>query len=165
MKTLIVYFSYTIGNTKSIAEKVHQAIGGELIRLETATPYPEDYGTTVNQGNAEVKRGYKPMLKPLGINLAEYNRIVIGTPTWWYRMAPAVFSFLSGNDLRGKSVILFATNAGWAGSVIKDMTSTAQKRGATVKSTHEFRFSSDSSHFDKMETSEVELMGWIDGLK
>ena len=94
MKTLTVYYSFTAGNTKRIAERVQQAIGGDIVRLETVKPYPSDYQETVSQGNEEVKRGYKPALKPLGVDINDYDRIIVGTPTWWYKMVPAVLSFL-----------------------------------------------------------------------
>lgn len=165
MKTLIVYFSFTAGNTKSIAEKIQKEIGGDIVRLETVKPYPKDYETAVSQGQREVERGYKPELKPLGVNLKDYNRIIVGSPTWWYKMAPAVLSFLSSNDFSGKVVIPFMTNAGWPGTVIKDMTAEAKRHGATVSNAHEFRFSSNSVHYDKMETPESELTQWINQLK
>lgn len=165
MKTLTVYFSYTAGNTERIAEKVHQAVGGDLVRLEPVTPYPDDYDTTVRQGQDEVNRGYTPALKPLGVNLADYDRIIVGTPTWWYKMAPTVLSFLSAGDFTGKVVVPFMTNAGWPGTVIKDMTALAKQKGAVVEHAHEFRFSSDERHFDRMETPEKELEQWIDSLK
>lgn len=165
MKTLTVYFSYTAGNTKRIAEKVYEAVGGDIVRLEPEKPYPTDYNAAVSQGQEEVSRSYKPALKPLGVNVADYDRIIVGTPTWWYKMAPVVLSFLSENDFTGKTVVPFMTNAGWPGSVIKDMTELAEKKGATVKHAHEFRFSSDEKHFDKMETSEGEMEQWINSLK
>lgn len=165
MKTLTVYYSFTAGNTKRIAEKAHRAVGGDIVRLETVKPYPADYEQAVSQGNDEVRRGYKPELKPLGVNLSDYDRIIVGTPTWWYKMAPAVLSFLSSANLAGKVVVPFMTNAGWPGSVIDDMTALAQERGATVECAHEFRFSSDESHFDRMVTPESELDAWIESLK
>lgn len=165
MKTLIVYFSFTAGNTKSIAEKVQQATGGDIVRLETVKPYPTDYETAVSQGQKEVERGYKPELKPLGVNVKDYDRIIIGSPTWWYHMAPAVLSFISANDFTGKTVIPFMTNAGWPGTVIKDMTAIAKQHGAHVENAHEFRFSSNSAHYDRMETSSKELEQWIGSLK
>lgn len=165
MKTLTVYFSYTAGNTKRIAEKVHEAVGGDIVRLEPVKSYPTDYNATVNQGQEEVNRSYKPALKPLGVSVKDYDRIIVGTPTWWYKMAPVVLSFLSGNDFTGKVVVPFMTNAGWPGTVIKDMTELAKAKGATVEHDHEFRFSSDEKHFDKMETSEKELEQWINSLK
>lgn len=41
-KILIAYFSWG-GNTKSIAEKIQTKTNGDMFRIETATPYPEDY--------------------------------------------------------------------------------------------------------------------------
>lgn len=165
MRTLTVYYSLTAGNTKRIAEKAHRAAGGDLARIETAKPYPSDYEQTVSQGHDEVRRGFKPELKPLGVNTADYDRILVGTPTWWYKMAPAVLSFLSSADLRGKIVVPFMTDAGWPGSVIEDMTALAREKGATVEHAHEFRFSSDARHFDRMATPESELEEWIENLK
>lgn len=165
MKTLIVYFSYTAGNTKRIAEKVQKAIGGDLVSLEPVKPYSDDYEKVVEQGREEVEGGYKPELKSLGVDLQNYDRIIVGTPTWWYRMAPVVFSFLSGNDFRGKVVVSFMTNAGWPGSVITDMVSLAEGNGAKVEHAHAFKFSSDEKHFDRMVTPVEELEQWIDDLK
>ena len=41
-KILIAYFSWS-GNTKSIAEKIHNTVGGDMFQIETETPYPEGY--------------------------------------------------------------------------------------------------------------------------
>lgn len=38
-KILIAYFSWS-GNTKSIAEKIHNTVGGDMFQIETETPYP-----------------------------------------------------------------------------------------------------------------------------
>lgn len=76
MKTMIVYFSFTAGNTKRIAEKIQSVIGGDLIRLETVVPYPTDYEAAVSQGQDEVNKGFKPKLKPLGVNIREYDPLL-----------------------------------------------------------------------------------------
>lgn len=165
MKTLIVYFSFTAGNTKSIAEKIQGEIGGDIERLETAIPYPEDYNAAVSQGQQEVSSGYKPELKPLSVDIKDYDRIIVGTPTWWYKMSPAVLSFLSSTDFTGKTVVPFMTNSGWPGTVIEDMTTVAEGNGAKVENAHEFRFSSNSEHYDQMVTSQEELDKWIESLK
>lgn len=165
MKTLTVYYSFTTGNTRRIAEKVHSAVGGDIVRLEPVKPYPQNYEEAVSQGEEEVRRGYKPELKPLGVDLSQYDRIIIGTPTWWYRMSPVVLSFLSNSDFTGKTVVPFMTNAGWPGTVIEDMTALAEKKGTKVENAHEFLFSSDEKHFDRMMTPEKELDEWIDSLR
>ena len=43
MKTLIVYFSYTAGNTKRIAERIQASVGGDIVRLEPVTSYEGSY--------------------------------------------------------------------------------------------------------------------------
>ena len=88
MKTLIVYFSYTAGNTKRIAERVQASVGGDIARLEPVTSYEGSYDDVVRQGQEEVERGYKPALKSLGVNVKDYDRIIVSSPTWWYKMAP-----------------------------------------------------------------------------
>lgn len=165
MKTLIVYFSYYPGNTKRIAERIHNTIGGEIVRLETVRPYPTDYNRTVSQGQNEVNQKYKPALKPLDIDMNDYDRIIVGSPTWWYQMAPAVFAFLSEADFTGKTVVPFMTDAGWPGNVLQDMIVLARKNGAKVEKSAEFRFSSDQSHLDRMQTQELVLSEWINSLK
>lgn len=46
------------------------------------TPYEGSYDDVVRQGQEEVERGYKPALKPLGVDVKNYNRIIVGSPTW-----------------------------------------------------------------------------------
>lgn len=62
--------------------------GGNLVRLDTAVPYSGSYNDVVDQGQREVNAGFEPELKPLPINVADYDVIAVGTPTWWYTMAP-----------------------------------------------------------------------------
>lgn len=135
------------------------------VSLELVKPYSDNYDEVVQQGQEETEHGYKPELKPLGVNLKEYDRIIVGTPIWWYRMTPAVLTFLSDNNFKGKFVVPFMTNAGWPGSVIKDMTVLAEKNGAKVENAHEFKFSSNEKYFDRMVTSEKELSQWLESLK
>lgn len=95
--------------------------GGDLVRLDTAVPYSGSYNDVVDQGQREVNAGFEPELKPLPINVADYDVIAVGTPTWWYTMAPAVKTFLHGQNFAGKTVVPFMTNGGWPGRVINDM--------------------------------------------
>lgn len=42
-RTLVVYFSYTAGNTRRIAEKVSKTLGADIVALEPEVPYSNDY--------------------------------------------------------------------------------------------------------------------------
>lgn len=114
-KLLIVYDSWSCGNTERIAKALQHAAGGDLWKLDTAEPYRGSYSEVVDQGQREVERGFEPELKPLGVDPAEYDCIAVGTPTWWYTMAPAVKTFLHQQHFSGKTVIPFMTNGGWPG--------------------------------------------------
>ena len=129
-KMLIAYYSWSNGNTKAIAEALQKATGADIVRLDTKVPYSDDYDAVVAQGKREVEKHFRPEIKPLGVDISDYDVIAVGTPTWWYTMAPAVLTFLSGNDFSGKTVIPFMTNAGWAGTVIKDMTKESKAQTA-----------------------------------
>ena len=112
MKPLIVYYSLTNGNTKRIAEMLQQATQADIAEIQTVTPYAGGYDAVVAQGQEEVNRGYEPEIQPLSVSVADYDRIFIGTPTWWYTMAPAVWTFLHQQNFSGKTVIPFFTHNG-----------------------------------------------------
>ena len=118
-KLLIVYYSWSNGNTERIAKKLQSVAGGDLLKIDTAVPYSGSYDDVVDQGQREVNQGYEPELKPLNVNPADYDVIAVGTPTWWYTMAPAVKTFLHKNTFAGKTVVPFMTNGGWPGHVIR----------------------------------------------
>lgn len=110
-KILIVYLSRT-ENTKAVAELIRDIVGGDLVALELETPYPEDYNATVQQVVDENTSGFLPPLKTQ-INTSEYHTIFLGFPTWGMQLPPPIKSFLSRNNMEGKTVIPFNTHAGY----------------------------------------------------
>ena len=155
-KALVLYYSWSNGNTERVAARLAEATGADLERIRTVDPYPEEYDETVEQGRREVEEGFEPELEPLEHDPSDYDVIAVGTPTWWYTMAPAVASLLSAQDLAGKLVVPFMTNAGWPGSVIEDMTEAAAP--ATVIEPMEVRF--DSNGGSRMVTSRDDVDAW-----
>ena len=79
----------------------------DIVRLETVQPYIGTYDEVVAQAQREVQRGFQPKIKPLGLDVDAYDIIAVGTPTWWYTMAPAVSTFLSQHNWQKKTVIPF----------------------------------------------------------
>lgn len=160
-KTLVVYYSWSNGNTKKIAEKMAKELNADIARIDTAKPYEGSHNEVVSQGQEEVNRGYKPAIKKLDVNIRDYDVIAVGTPTWWYTMAPAVLTFLGENDWSGKKVIPFMTNGGWPGHVIKDMKK--ECKGAEFICPMEIRF--DSQGGPIQETSDKKIDAWIQDIK
>ena len=160
-KLLIVYYSWANGNTERIAKKLQSIAGGELLKIDTAVPYSGSYEDVVEQGQREVKQGYEPKLKPIGTDISDCDVIAIGTPTWWYTMAPAVRTFLRSQDFTGKTVVPFMTNGGWPGHVIKDMKSACP--GAKIACEMQVKF--DSNGGDHLETPIDKIDAWAQSVK
>lgn len=156
-KMLILYYSVSNGNTKQIAERLQKAAGADIARIETVEPYSGSYNDIVEQGQREVNRGYQPEIKPLALNPADYDVIAVGTPTWWYTMAPAVLSFLNSCDWKGKMVIPFQTHGGWPGHVIKDIKNVC--KGAEFS--HEMEIQFDSTGGAKLVTADEKIEAWV----
>lgn len=154
MNLLIVYYSWSNGNTQKIAEQLRLATGADIARIETVKPYEGSYMNVVNQGQREVNEGYKPDIRPLEYDVADYDVIAVGTPTWWYTMAPAVKTFLEANDFTGKTVVPFMTNGGWPGHVIKDMKQAA--KGAEFGPSLEVQFDSNGGSDLVSDTGDID---------
>lgn len=160
-KLLIIYYSWSCGNTKRIAEMLKGKTNADIERIDTVVPYKGSYNDVVEQGQDEVNRNYKPEIKALVHNLNDYEVIAVGSPTWWYTMAPAVKTFLESNDFKDKTFIPFTTNGGWPGHAIKDMEKSA--KGSITSNPIQIQF--DSNGKDDLITSESKINNWIDEVK
>ena len=120
-KILIAYFSYE-GHTRGIAEKIQRATGGDLFEIRPEQAYSADYDTTERQARQEVRNGFRPILAEQPQDMTQYDTVLIGTPNWFNKIAPAVASFLTDNDFSGKIVVPFCTHGGnGATSVATDL--------------------------------------------
>jgi len=160
-KALVVYYSQLLGNTKGIAEQVAEVLGADLARVETAEPYPEDFDLMGKQAKAQVDEEIEPALKPLDKNLDDYDVIVVGTPVWWYSIAPAMRSWLNATDFTGKTVVPFVTSGGWEYDVMEDFEAAFQ--GAQIDSPMSIVYV-DQGSADRV-TTDREINMWLADLK
>jgi len=110
-KVLVAYFSHT-GNTREIANQIHEKVGGDTVEIVTVKPYPTDYDTVVDQAKREQEADFRPELATKVKNMDSYDVIFVGYPIWWGTMPMAVFSFLEGYDFSGKTIVPFCTHEG-----------------------------------------------------
>lgn len=144
-KILVVYFSHS-GNTREIANQIHEKVGGDTFEIKTVKPYSVDHNTVVEQAKQEQQSGYKPELKEKVSDIDSYNVIFIGYPNWWGTMPMAVFTFLESYNFSGKTIIPFCTHEGSAlGRSVDDIIKLCPKstilegltvRGGDVKKAH-----------------------------
>lgn len=110
-KTLIVYFSWG-GNTKTVANHIHDLIGGDIVEVETVIPYPDTYEEVTQIAPGELESDYRPELKTKIENMDEYDTLIVGTPIWGSHLTPAMKSFLASYNLSGKFIAPFCTHGG-----------------------------------------------------
>ena len=89
MKAIVIYYSYS-GNTKNIALHIAEALNADTAVIDTVKAYEGDYDAVVEQGHDEIRKGFRPPIKPINVDLSQYDTIILGTPVWWYTFAPAV---------------------------------------------------------------------------
>ena len=111
MKVAIVYFSHS-GNTRAVARYIQAEVGGDLVEIQPMEPYPNNYDAVVRQAKRELNAGFKPALKAVAEDIGEYDTLFLGSPNWWSTIAPPLQTFLSENDLSGKTLIPFITHGG-----------------------------------------------------
>ena len=155
MSKLVVYFSYT-GNTRMIANKIKEKLNCDILEIKTVVPYSNDYDTVVNDEHNSEARNYLPEIQDISLDLSKYNEIILGTPVWWYRPVPAIRTFLTQNDLSGKVIKPFATNAGWLGRTFKEIKTLCPDSEVADGMNIVFE-----SYSDKLVTKEQEIDNWI----
>lgn len=109
--TLIVCYSYS-GKTRRIAEMIQKQTGGSLSRIYPRQPYPSDFEKLLIQVKEEIRTGKKISLLPVDENADEYDVVFVGSPNWCGTIAPPIASWLSENDLTGKTVLPFFSHCG-----------------------------------------------------
>lgn len=109
MKSLVVYYSLT-GNTKLVAQAIAEALNATLVEITEKRPIPIPFVYLSGGFAAITNRGTK--INPIDVDLKQYERIFIGSPTWGSRPAPAVNSFIYQTNFEGQSVVPFFTMGG-----------------------------------------------------
>lgn len=114
-KTLVAYFSAT-GTTADAAGKLAKITGGELFEIAPATPYTDadlDWHDKQSRSSVEMNDPKsRPALKDKKENMDAYEVVYIGYPIWWGVAPTIVKTFIESHDLKGKTVIPFATSGG-----------------------------------------------------
>ncbi|RYY21746.1 MAG: flavodoxin, partial [Chitinophagaceae bacterium] len=67
----------------------------------------------VQQVVRENETGFLPPLKTKINNIANYDLVFVGFPTWGMKLPPPIKSFLTQYDLGGKTIVPFNTNGGY----------------------------------------------------
>lgn len=102
MKKLFVYYSYT-GNGEVVAEKMQEK-GYELRRVEVKKGLPKVFFFAMLSGGFQAGINKKAKLKEFNYDVSDYDEVVIGSPIWNGRFAPATNTILANMKLDNKQV-------------------------------------------------------------
>jgi flavodoxin len=155
---LVVFFSYT-GNTRTVANYIHQMLGGDIFELVPENPYTKSWPELIGIARNELVNKYLPPLKEDLTNATLYDMIFIGSPIWWAEMASPVQTFLSKNNIEGKTIYPFCAHRGGGPNEFPKQIRESQPGSYVMK---EF----DIAH-DEMATAEAKVAVWLQshGLK
>ncbi len=95
-----------------VAQAIAQKISGDLAEIILADSYNGTDEQINKQTEDEVKNKFIPQILPLKNSLKSSEKVIIGTPVWWLDIPPAIRSFLTKYDLKGKTVEAFITHGG-----------------------------------------------------
>lgn len=111
MKTLVIYYSLE-GNTKRIAELIHQKYEGDLLELIPEKENPKEGFGKYFWGGKSVIFKESPQLISTTPDPKDYDLIFIGSPLWAGSYAPSVHTLLNTVSFEGKKVALFICHSG-----------------------------------------------------
>ena len=160
MKTIIIYYGYG-KHTRMIAERIKDELKCDILEIKPKVPYSNDYQTVVDETTDNLETKETPEIEDIKTNLDDYDRVILGTPVWWYTITPPIRTFLSKYDLSGKRVYPFATNAGWLCSTFEEI---KELCNGIVENEMSIKFTTDHSE-NKLVTSNKEIEDWIQSLK
>ena len=114
-KVLVVYFSAT-GTTAKAARTIAEVTGGTLYEIVPQQAYSsDDLDWNDRQSRSSVEMNdpqARPALKGTKPDISAYNVIFIGYPIWWDQAPRIIDTFIESHDLKGKTLVPFATSGG-----------------------------------------------------
>ena len=110
-RALVAVFSYS-GNTFSVAERIAEATGADLFRIETEQTYPGEHDALLEFAYNELAEGARPALAAQVEDLSRYDVVFLGYPNWNADLPMPLYTFLESVDLSGKTILPFTVHGG-----------------------------------------------------
>jgi len=109
LKSLVVYYTRG-GNTRFVAETIAAEIGADIEEVIDLKKRSGILGYL--SGGRDAWQGKETKISPTIKSSAGYDLIVVGSPIWAGRPAPAITTYLKKNDLSDKKVAVFFSQGG-----------------------------------------------------
>lgn len=141
------------GSVEYMATVIGEATGGDMVRIQTETPYPGNFDDLAAQADNERQNGIHPTLSTSIEGFDNYDVVFVGYPVWWYQMPMPMYSFFDRYDFSGKTIIPFSSHggSGWSGTI-------ADIAGLEPEATMVDGFSTSRSN---VASSAEEIRNWL----
>ena len=111
---LVIYASRS-GNTERVARQIRTMLGCDILEIEPAAPYNDNYDAMLARAREElasIRQGNYPQAGTVETDFDRYDMVFIGYPIWYGSMATPMQGFLHeyASKLAGKRIALFATS-------------------------------------------------------
>ena len=124
---LVVYYSRS-GNSEAMAREIAKKFDAAIIKID-AERYTLDYQGWRNANNDADDKVTMTEIKPAIVDMSKYRLVFLGSPIWWYRPAPPLWTFVEKNDFKDRNVILFNTfNSRFKSEEIEEFQGEIEKR-------------------------------------
>ena len=111
-----------MGNSQVIGQMIQDAVGGDIISINTKKKYPSAYSDTVSMASEEMNLQELPELMDMPEDIDAYDTVFLVYPLWWNTIPKPVEAFLNSYDFSGKTVIPIVTHGGGgAGRSVEDI--------------------------------------------
>jgi flavodoxin len=127
-RALVVAYSYT-GNTRAVADDIIKRFKADTVIIK-AKEYDSFTGGV--RANIEAWNEVKITdIKPVTVDMSQYNLIFLGSPIWWYRPAVPLWTFVEKNNFKDKTIVLFNTfNSKFKSEYIEEFINLVKKMGS-----------------------------------
>lgn len=115
-KAIVCYFSAT-GTTASVAKRIAELTGADIIEIVPETPYTAedlDWTDSLSRSSVEMRNRntIRPAIKDSDTDFSEYSLVYLGYPNWWNTHPAIINTFLEANDLKNIIIVPFMTSGG-----------------------------------------------------
>jgi DNA-binding transcriptional ArsR family regulator len=130
LKACVIFYSLT-GVTRGIAEGIRNSSGCDLIEVKTRTKYSTF--TAYTTGVLRSRKGVCDAIVPDEIDVSQYDLLIIGTPVWAWKPAPAINAAVRAlRGCEGKMAVIFVTCHDQPGEALPILNRTLTERGVEV---------------------------------
>jgi flavodoxin len=127
-RVLILYYSWSDAtNTEKVANIIGRLVNADIVEIEPATLFPDlEYRPMTQWVREQQERKNYPAIKHIDVDIASYDFIIIGTPSWYTTLSTPIVTLLQQTDFKGKPVTIFGTHQGNGSKILGDFAALAK---------------------------------------